>query len=231
MIAGVKIKLLRLGAFAYALFGPLRLFYFPDHPVGNFVSSESGKTIRTVSSDPVMVAWAAGGALLYVALVFSKPRAARDGVPSRARRMAGHLIDFVFFLLVFSAIGSLVPLCQEGIRAGHFAWSYTEASAASTDLSFWYFLWALFVCLATLALLVWYAALPLTRCGQTVGGFVMGVRIVSPFGHELRMTFPDAFRRALWEFRWVCSGGGKLVSITDPGALRWETPAVLVADE
>jgi len=228
---GVKIKLLRVGAFAYALFGPLRLFCFPGHPVGGFVSDESGKTIRTVSSDPLMVAWAAGGALLYLVLVFAKPRAARDGIPGRARRMASHVIDAVFFLFVFSTLDSLVPLCQQAIRTGHFVWSYTEASVASTDLSFWYFLWVLLACAIMLALLIWYAAIPLTRCGQTVGEFVMGVRMVSPFGHELRMTFPDAFRRALWEFRWACRDGGRWVSTTDPRVLQWETPAVLVADE
>jgi hypothetical protein len=56
------------------------------------------------------------------------------------------------------------------------------------------------LCLSFLALMVLYFAFPLTRGRQTVGCFIMRIKVTPPLGDRGRFTFREAFRRTYYEF-------------------------------
>lgn len=226
VITGLKTKLLRAGAFVYVCLAIVRLLISRARYIGYSLWSSDGKTTVTVGSDPILIAWAVGGILIFVVLMRARPRTVIEGQPGRVRRLVSHLIDFVFSLMIFSALSSLVPLLVEAKRLGRFAWSFQRFYATDFDT----FLGTPLV-FGVMALMVCYGALPLTRGTQTLGGFIMRIKMTSPFGREGCLPFRAALRRIWWEFLWACTSWGARSPFIAPERLLAETPTVLVADE
>jgi uncharacterized RDD family membrane protein YckC len=90
---------------------------------------------------------------------------------------------------------ALVPLWLEAARTGHFTWHFQRDYAVSTDGVF-----ALPSVLGFLALMVLYFVFPLTRGKQTVGCFIMRLKVTPPFGDGGCFTFPNALKRTYYEF-------------------------------
>jgi hypothetical protein len=167
--------------------------------VGNTMVLKNGETSISAGSHPAMLLWSALAIGLFVLLMVKEPNAAVEGVPSRKRRILAFVIDFWFSLLTLSAIGALLPLSLEAARTGHFAWHFQRNYSVSTDgLS------TVSIPL-TMALMILYFAFPLTRGRQTVGCFIMRLRVAPPFGEQGCFTLRAALRRTLYAFFGLCS--------------------------
>jgi uncharacterized RDD family membrane protein YckC len=127
------------------------------------------------------------------------PNVVVEGIPARKRRIFAFVIDFWFSLLTLSAVGALVPLLVEAVRTGHFAWHFQRNYSVNTDglSAVWILLF--------MALMVLYFTFPLTRGRQTVGCFIMRLRVTPPFGDQGCFTLRAALRRTFYAFRGLCS--------------------------
>jgi len=74
-------------------------------------------------------------------------------------------------------------------------------------------------------------AYPISRGKQTVGGFIMRVRLTSPFAHKGKLPFDLALRRTWYEIRWAQTFNLLFSLMNDPERVRTQAPAVLVGDE
>jgi uncharacterized RDD family membrane protein YckC len=86
----------------------------------------------------------------------------------------------------------------EARRVGHFEWSFTRDYMVSTD--------SIIRPLALLGLieLFLYVVYPLTRGKQTIGQYVMRVKVLPPFGTEGRFTWNAAVKRVWYSFLGFC---------------------------
>jgi uncharacterized RDD family membrane protein YckC len=123
-----------------------------------------------------------------------KPGSITEGVPTVKRRVLAFLIDFWFSLSVVSSVGALIPLWLEAVRTGRFAWQFHRNYSTGTDgLS-------ALSSLVFMALMVLYFAFPLTRGRQTVGYFIVGLRVAPPFGSEGCFTLKVSLQRTFYAF-------------------------------
>ncbi len=168
--------------------------------------TKNGETEMSVGSDPVLIIWDAMAIVLFAALMRIRSKTVVVGIPTLKRRTAALFIDFWFSLATVSTVIALVPLWLEARRTGHFSWHFERDYAVGTD--------ALVTPLALLVMAVMflYFAFPLTKGKQTVGCFVMRLRVTPPFGEEGRFTFREALRRTgygLWglmTWKWAAKG-------------------------
>ena len=136
---------------------------------------------------------------LFGILMVRNPSPVIEGVPTTKRRIVAFLIDFWFSLSILSAVGAVVPLLLEAGRTGHFEWHFQRNYSANTDG--FAALWSLL----SMAMLIIYFAFPLTRGRQTVGCFIMRVKVAPPFGKDGRFTFRAAIVRTFYAFVGLCS--------------------------
>ena len=191
----VKTKLLRLTSAILVGLSFVVLHTFNVDQVGDSIQFKDGRTDVSAGSHPMVLIWDALALALFVALMARNADVVVVGAPSRGRRIAAGLIDFWFSLLTLSGISALVPLWLEAVRTGHFMWRFQRPYTVSTDGVF-----ALPSMFAFLGLMVLYYVFPLTRGKQTVGCFIMRIKVTPPFGNRGKFTFRQAIRRAYYEF-------------------------------
>jgi len=155
---------------------------------------KNGNTSISAGSHPAVLLWDAIAVALFVVLMLRKPGSVAEGVPTSKRRILAFLIDFEFSLCVTASVGALVPLMLEAMRTGHFAWYFHRSYSVKTDAL------AAVVSLVFMALVVFYFTFPLTRGRQTVGYFILRLRLAPPFGTEGRFTLKAALIRTYYAF-------------------------------
>ena len=102
-------------------------------------------------------------------------------------------------ILALSSVGALIPLSLEAERTGHFEWHFQRNFSVKSDaLSALSTLFIMF-------LMILYFAFPLTRGRQTVGCFIMRLRVLPPFGDEGRFTLSASLKRSIYSFIGLCS--------------------------
>lgn len=195
-------KMLRLIALILVGLSFVIIHIFDIRQVGDFMRWKNGDTSVSAGSHPAVLIWAAAAIALFVLLMVRKPGAVTEGVPTRKRRILAFLIDFWFSLSIVSGVGAMFPLWLEARRTGHFAWYFQRNYSADTDGL------AALSSLVTMALMVLYFAFPLTRGRQTVGYFVVGLKVAPPFGDEGRFTLKAALMRTYYAF----AGGASLLT-------------------
>jgi len=163
--------------------------------VGASMEWKDGKATVSAGSSPFILVWDVTAILLYLTLMLRNANTEVSGIPTRARRIAAFSIDFWFSLLTLSGIGALVPLWLEAARTGHFSWHFQRDYTVSTDGGF-----ALPSVFIFLGLMVLYFVFPLTRGKQTVGCFIMRIKVTPPFGDDGCFTFRSALKRTYYEF-------------------------------
>jgi hypothetical protein len=186
---------LRLAALVLVVLSFVVIHAFDVGQVGDSLEWKDGKTRVSAGSNPVILVWDALAISLFVTLMLRKSNTTVTGVPSRGHRILAFSIDFWFSLLAISGVGALVPLLLEAARTGRFSWHFQRDYAVSSDGQI-----ALPSAIAFLALIALYFVFPLTRGKQTVGGFIMGLKVTPPFGDGGRFTFRQAVRRTYYEF-------------------------------
>lgn len=187
-------RALRLIAFILVVLELGIIRFFDVGQVGYSMQWKDGDTSISAGSHPAVLLWAAAAVALFVVLMFRRPGTFTEGVPTMKRRAVAFLIDFWFSLAVVSSVGAVLPIGLEALRTGHFAWQFQRNYSVSTDEL------AAVVSLVFMALMVLYFVFPLTRGRQTVGDFVMGLRVAPPFGDEGRFAFKAALVRTFYAF-------------------------------
>ena len=197
--SAMKLKFLRLGVVLFLVLSIVFLEVYSIGQVGYSAQWKDGKTFVSAGSHPVAIAWATVALLIFLAVLRIKAGETIRGVPTLGRRFAAFLIDFWFGILTISSFATIIPLWIEAARTGHFAWNFQRDYAVSTDGIF-----ALPFVLANMAMIFLYFVIPLMKGKQTVGCFVMRLRVTPPFGTEGSFTFRQAVQRTWYEFRGLC---------------------------
>jgi uncharacterized RDD family membrane protein YckC len=193
MYTSMTTKLFRVVSIVVVGFSIAALYLFDIKQVGESEQWNDGKVLVTAGSHPVMLGWAFIAVTLYIALMRAHWSMAITGVPTLKRRAAAFLIDFWFSLMVFASTGAMIPLSLEAARTGHFSWKFERDYAVGTD-----WIATAFV-LIFMVLMFLYFAFPLTKGRQTVGCFIMQLKVAPLFGNEGRFTFRGAARRTGYE--------------------------------
>jgi uncharacterized RDD family membrane protein YckC len=193
-------RMLRTAAIGLVAFGFASFYILPVNQVGFSETTSNGESKVSAGSHPVMLIWFGLPVALYAALMVVNVSTMTVGIASMKRRVVAFIIDFWFSLLGLSAIGALIPLGLEAARTGHFSWAFERSYTVSMDTSV-----GLPLILITMGLMILYFVIPLTKGKQTVGCFVMGIKVTPPFGDEGRFTLQQAFRRTWFEFRRLCA--------------------------
>jgi len=168
--------------------------------VGGTSHWEGRKSFTTEGSHPALLVWSFVAIVFFVALMTARGTEVVVGFPSFGKRAVAFCLDFWFSVLTISSIGSLVPLWIEARRAGHFSWYFERNYIVPTDATV-----GIPLVFADMALIFLYFAFPLTRGRQTVGCFILGLKVTPPFGDRGAFTFREAVRRTWSEFKGLCS--------------------------
>jgi uncharacterized RDD family membrane protein YckC len=196
-----KTNLMRAVAAAVVAFQLACVYVFPAGSVGAGTEWKDGVTTTWAASSPTALIWSALGFSLFTLLILVKPAGRVSGPPGWWRRALAFLIDFHFAVATLAGIGGGADLLAEGIRTGHFRWSFTRHYVVYGDLLLTPLIFIF------MALLFLYFAFPLTLGTQTVGCFIMRTKVLPPFGSDGMSTWRAAIRRTWYEFRGVCRGG------------------------
>jgi RDD family len=172
----------------------VRFKYLEVGQIGDSMEWKNGNISISAGSNPVALLWASVAVALFVVLMVRKSGPVAEGVPTSKRRILAFLIDFWFSLLVTSSIGALIPLMLEAGRTGHFVWHFQRNYATPTDPL------AALGALLFMALITLYFVFPLIRGRQTVGYFILRLKLTPPFGTEGRFTLRTALIRTYYAF-------------------------------
>lgn len=166
---------------------------FPTRHIGFSEVVKNGESEMSVRSDPILFIWAAMAVVLFAVLMGIRSRTVTVGIPTLKRRAAAFFIDFWFSMTTVTTASALVPLWLEIRRTGRFPWHFERDYSVGSDA------FILPLVLLEMAVVFLYFALPLTKGKQTVGCFVMRLRVVPPFGDYGRFTFRESLRRTAYE--------------------------------
>jgi uncharacterized RDD family membrane protein YckC len=176
----------------------LQHLFSPD-VVGYTSHWVNGKGYVAAGSHPALLGWAVGSVLLFAFLLRLNVEEIPAGIPSAWRRFCAFLMDFWFSLAVLASLGGTIPLWMESERTGKFSWHFERNYSVPTDdLVFP-------LVISTMGLMFLYFVWPLTRGRQTVGCFILRLRVAPPFGTKGAFTFQQAARRVWLAFTGVCS--------------------------
>lgn len=89
------------------------------------------------------------------------------------RRFSAFLIDFFVVVAVLTPLVSLAPLTVEAFRTGTFVWAFERNYMVPSD---WIIAISLFFVMLTLLML--YFALPIAKDRQTIGDYLMRLKVV-----------------------------------------------------
>jgi len=182
-------------------------YVFSVGEVGYTAHSKNGAVYVSAGSHPAFLVWSAIGLALFLLLMRMKAEETFDGVPSLKRRFLAFVVDFLFSLTIVTSFGGMLPLWVEGVRTGHFSWHFARDYSLQSD--------ELFIfpgVLLSMRLMLLYFVWPLMKGRQTIGCFILRLRITPPFGDRGAFTFREAFRRTWYEFKGLCS----LLRIREP---------------
>jgi hypothetical protein len=175
-------------------------YVFSVGEVGYAVHRSDGKAQVSAGSHPAFLVWAAVGLLLYFLLMRLNAEEAPDGVPTLRRRFLAFIIDFLFSLAIVTSFGGMLSLWVESVRTGHFSWHFARDYSVPTDDIF-----ALPLVFLAMGLMFFYFVLPLMKGRQTIGCFILRLRVTPPFGDRGVFTFREALKRTWYEFKGLCS--------------------------
>ncbi|MFI5097519.1 MAG: RDD family protein [Candidatus Acidiferrales bacterium] len=187
-------KFLRLVSLIFVGLSVVFIYALDVRQIGGSMTWKDGNTFICAGSDPTTLIWAALSTALFVVLMVRKPSAVSEGVPSRKRRILAVVIDLWFSALAVVSVTSLIPLWVEAARTGHFSWYFQRDYSVPADIL------SGLAGLLCWALIILYFAFPLMIARQTVGCFIMRLRVAPPFGDEGSFTFKAALMRTYYAF-------------------------------
>ncbi len=195
-----RMNLLRAIAGFWILLNFALDYVFRVGEVGYTAQSKNAQTHISAGSHPATLVWSAVAVALFIVVIKIKPEETPDGVPSLGRRFLAFIIDFLFSLTIVATFGGLLPLWIEARRTGQFSWHFARDYSVPSDEIF-----VLPLVVLSMALMWLYFALPLTKGRQTLGCFILRLKVTPPFGDRGAFTFREALRRTWYEFKGLCS--------------------------
>jgi uncharacterized RDD family membrane protein YckC len=193
--SAARMNLLRAIPTLFVALSLLLEYLFSAGAVGYTAHWNNGKEYVAAGSHPALVVWSIAGIVLLAFLLKLEVEEFPAGVPSAWRRFFAFLIDFWFSLAILASLGGIVPLWLESMRTGQFSWHFERNYSVPSDEIF-----IIPLVLITIALMFLYFVWPLTKGKQTVGCFIMRIRVALPFGSRGALTFRTAVRRVWLEF-------------------------------
>jgi uncharacterized RDD family membrane protein YckC len=178
--------------------------------IGFNVNSANGNSLVRGGSDPILLLWAAVSIPFVLYVVSRDIRAQTIRPASWTRRIAAFVIDFYIAMLCTAPIIALIPLTTEAIRTGKFSWFFERTYTVPSD---WYV--GIPLVLFTMALVAAYFAVPIGRRTQTVGCYLLGLKVVSTrqernpirLSRGLRRVFLGFIGLCSWPFMWLLGRG------------------------
>jgi uncharacterized RDD family membrane protein YckC len=104
-------------------------------------------------------------------------------VAATGRRAIAWFIDFLLALTALTSVLTLIPLTTEALATGQFVWEFQRTQITLTD-----WLVTLLVIALGFAGMAFYWALPVMRGGQTVGQYILGLRVIPATADSLSPT-------------------------------------------
>jgi len=203
-------KRLRVAIVLLLLSGFVLGFVSGSKSVGFEVHSANEKTLVRGGSDPIALLWTAALIPFVVYVVRRELRAERLKFASWTRRLAAFLLDFYIAMFCTAPIVALIPLTIEAIRTGKFAWFFERKYTVPSD---WYV--GVPLVLFTMAVVAAYFAVPIARRTQTVGCFLLGLKVIPAtqeidsigLSRGLRRAFLGFIGLCSWPFMWLLGRG------------------------
>jgi RDD family protein len=175
-------------------------YVFSVGEVGFVAHSKDGQMHVSAGSHPVFLVWSAIGLVSFLVLMRMKAEETFDGIPSLKRRFLALVIDFSFSVTVITSLAAMLPLWLESMRTGHFSWHFSRDYSLPADEIF-----IVPEVLLSMGLTLLYFVWPLTKGKQTVGCFILRLRVTPPYGDRGVFTFRQALQRTWCEFKGLCS--------------------------
>jgi uncharacterized RDD family membrane protein YckC len=206
----MRMKCLR-ATVALLVAGELVLTHFAGaSSIGFDVHGEYDSSLVRGGSDPALLLWAAVSIPFFVYVMSCDLRTETIGYASWARRFAAFIIDFYVAMISVAPFLALVPLTAEAFRTGKFSWFFERKYTVPSD---WYL--GVPLVLFMMALVAAYFAAPLARGRQTVGCYLLGLKVVATptrsepisFSHGLRRVFLGFVGLCTWPFMWLLGRG------------------------
>jgi len=165
----------------------LAQFTGPD--LGFAMEGDGDRTRVLAGLPPGLLAWSVVAIPLVFFLIRRRVPSESDGVPSWRRRFAAFIIDFVVIFCAIAPPATPILLGAEAARTGSFAWSFDRNFSVPTD---WLIGFPLVI--GIMGGMVLYFAVPMVRGTQTVGGYLLQLKVVPVGGWQPRLY--DAMKRA-----------------------------------
>jgi uncharacterized RDD family membrane protein YckC len=167
--------------------------FLPIDSIGFSCHTSSDGIDVSAGTHPAVLVWAALVICFYVFLLKKRISTNVVGNAGLFRRVLAYLIDFPLVVVTTSCVTAIIPLAAEAHRVGHFEWSVQRDYLVSSDLGV-----ILPLSLLSLVELFFYFVYPLTRGKQTIGDYIMRIKVTPRFGNEGRFTWGAAIERVFY---------------------------------
>lgn len=189
----ISIALLLLLGFCLAEFTGVKSIGFSVSGAGDNALVQSG-------SHPVLLMWDAVAIPLLVSVMTREMSCEIAGVPSWTRRFLAFLVDFFVVMVTLAPVTALIPLAAEGFRTGRFSWYFERKYMVASDEGI-----AIPLTLSLMMLMALYFALPIVKSKQTVGCYLLAVKVVPDTSGGRRFGLSDGLKRVALGFIGLCS--------------------------
>ncbi len=193
----VKLKILRVAALI--LLGAGFVASFRTGHIGFTEVATGGGTKISAGSDPILLAWAAVAIVLFVVLMCPTTCATVAGTPTLKRRAIAFFADLWFSVASIITVAALLPYGLRQRRTGHFVWHFERNYAVGTD-------YLILPLVLGHDIDVPIFRFPAHRGKQTLGSFLMRLKVTPPFGDDGRFTLDGAMRRTGYELLGLVRG-------------------------
>jgi hypothetical protein len=173
--------------------------FLPINSIGFGYYQNTDGTEVSAGTHPAALVWAALVICLYVFLMKKQTHANSAGHAGLIRRFFAYVIDLLVVIGATSCIAALIPLGMEAHRVGHFEWSFQRNYTVSSDAT----VISPLVVLSFIELF-FYFAYPLTKGTQTIGEYIMRIKVAPSSGVEGRFTWGEAMTRIFYSAGGFC---------------------------
>jgi uncharacterized RDD family membrane protein YckC len=184
-------------AFFFAMGFLLVQFSSPDLVLATYETGDQTRVIAGLA--PGVLAWSVLAMPFVVFLIKRSVPSEGEAIPSWRRRFAAFVIDFVVIFAAIVPPVMLIPLGVEAARTGSFAWAFDRDFTVASD-----WLVHLLLVVGIMGAMLLYFAVPVVRGTQTVGCYLLRLKVVPVEGRQPRLY--DAMKRAVLGYLGICMG-------------------------
>lgn len=179
--------------------------------VTSYISA--GVELTDVATSPLALVASAAATVLWLRVMRLPPGQIRAERPSLRRRIGAMLIDAFLAGNAAGCVTALFPLALESFATGSWAWSFQRPSVTADVVL------SLAAVLAVLAGVVLWMAWPAARGRQSVGAYMMGIRLAR--ADDARPSLGWAVRHVLMGLLALCAGPVTLLAGADAEGRYW----------